>query len=89
MKNSFALQQISRKGILDSNLKSRHYKLNLMADFMRLKNEIPKMRQSEKANQLGNSTSTLQRYTNDVKMLSPYRIQPNNTKETNKKSFKN
>ena len=33
-----------------------------MADFMRMKNKNPKMKQSEIANQLGYSTSTLQRY---------------------------
>ena len=56
-------------------------KLNLMADFMRLKYENPKMRQSEIANQLSLSSSTIQRYRNDINMLSPYRIGPNNTKK--------
>ena len=79
MNNSFSLQQISRTGNLDSNLISRQYKLNLMADFMRVKYENPKMKQSEIASQLGYSTSTLQRYRNDINMLSPYRINPNNT----------
>ena len=77
--NSFTLQQISRKGNLDSNLISRQYKLNLIADFMRLKYENPKMKQSEIANQLGYSSSTLQRYRKGINMLSPYRINPNNT----------
>ena len=79
MNNSFPLQQISRTGNLDSILISRQYKLHLMADFMRVKYENPKMKQSEIANQLGYSTSTLQRYRNDINMLSPYRIHPNNT----------
>ena len=79
MNNSFSLQQISRTGNLDSNLKSGQYKLNLLADFMRVKYENPKMKQSEIANQLGYSTSTLQRYRNDIYLLSPYRIQANNT----------
>ena len=51
--NNFTLQQISRTRNLDSNLLSRQYKLNLMADFMRLEYEIQKLRQSEIANQLG------------------------------------
>ena len=34
--NNFTLQQTSRTRNLDSNLLSRQYKLNLMADFMRL-----------------------------------------------------
>ena len=56
-----------------------------MADFMRVKYENPKVKQTKIANQLGSSSSTLQRYRNDINMLSPYRINPNNTKKrTNK-----
>ena len=71
MINTFSLQQIPRTGNLDSNLISRQYKLKLMADFMGIKNENPKMKQSEIANQLSYSTSTLQRYRNDIDLLSP------------------
>ena len=85
MNNSFTLQQIQKTSNLDANLISRHYKLNLMADFMRVKDENPKMKQSEIANQLGKSASTLQRYRNEINMLSPYRNQPNNTKKRSKK----
>ena len=85
MKNSFFLQQISRTGNLDSNLISRQYNLNLLANFMRIKFEIPKLKQSGLANQLGYSTGTLQRYRNDINMLSPYRINPNNTNKRTKK----
>ena len=66
-----------------------------MADFMRVKYENPKMKQSEIANQLGMFSSTLQRYRNDINMLSPYRINPNNTnkliwlKRLKKTSFDN
>ena len=87
MNNTFSLQQISRTSSLDANLISRQYKLNVMADFMRIKYEKPKMKQSEKANQLGFSSRTLQRYRNDVNMLSPYRIQPNDANKRSK-SFK-
>ena len=76
MNNTFPLQQISRTGNLDINLISRQYKLNLMADFMRIKYEISKLKQSQIANQQNCSTSTLQRYRNNINMLSPYRIQP-------------
>ena len=79
MNHSFSLQQISRTGNLDSNLISRQYKLYSMSKFMCIKFENPKMKQSEIANQLGYSTSTLQRYRNDINMLSRYRIHPNNT----------
>ena len=85
MNNNFSLQQIQKTSNLDANLISRQYKLNLMADFMRVKYENPRMRQSEIANQLGVSSSTLQRYRNDISMLSPYRINPNNVKRRSKK----
>ena len=79
MNNNFSLQQISRTGNLDANLISRQHKLNLMADFMRIKYENPRMKHSEIANQTNLSSSTLQRYRNDINMPSLYRIQTNNT----------
>ena len=85
MINNFSLQQKSRTSTLDANRKSRQNKLNLMADFMRIKNENRKLKQSETANHLGYSSSTLQTYKNDVYLLSPYRIQPNNTNIRTKK----
>ena len=87
MNNSFSLQQIQKTSNLDANLISRQYKLNLMADFMRIKYENPKMKQSEIANQLGKSSSTLQRYRNHINVLSPYRINANNTKKRSKKAL--
>ena len=85
MNNSFSLQQISRTSSLDANLISCQYKLNIMADFMSVKYEKPKMKHSEMAYQLGLSSSTLQRYRNDINMLSPYRINTNNTKKRTKR----
>ena len=52
-----------------------------MADFMPIKYENLKLKESEIANRLGYSSSTLQRYKNDV---SPYRTQPNNTNKRTK-----
>ena len=86
MNNSFSLQQIQKTSNLDANLISRQYKLNLMADFMRVKYENPRMKQCEIANQLGMSSSTVQRYRNDINMLSPYRISPNNVKKRPEKA---
>ena len=86
MNNSFSLQQIQKTSGLDANLLSRQYKLILMANFMRVEYENPKMKQSEIANQLGMSSSTLQRYRNDIIMLSIYRYNPNNTNKRTKKA---
>ena len=77
MNNNFSLQHIQKTSNLDANLKSRQYKLNLMADFMRAKKENPKMKQSEIANQTVLSSSTVERYRNEINMLSPYRINTN------------
>ena len=51
MNNSLSLQQTSNTGNLDSNLISRQNKQNLMAMFMQIKFENPKMKQSEIADQ--------------------------------------
>ena len=61
MNNTFFLQQIQKTSNLDANLISRQNKPNLMAEFIRMKYEDPKLKQSQKAKQLGHSTSTLQR----------------------------
>ena len=87
MNKSFSLQQLQKTSNLDTNLISRQYKLNLMADFMRVKNENPKLKQSQLANQLSLSSCTLQRNRNDKNMLSPYRIILNNTNKRAKKSL--
>ena len=71
MNNSFTLQQIQKTSNFDDNLISRQYNLNLMNDFMRVKYENPRMKQSQIANQIGLSTSTLQRYRAGINMLSP------------------
>ena len=43
------------------------------------------MKQSETANQLSLSSSTIQRNRNDINMLSPYRINQNNTNKRTKR----
>ena len=57
-----------------------------MNDFMNIKYQNPKMTQSEISSQLNMSSSTIKRYRNDINMLSPYRINPNNTKKRSKKT---
>ena len=53
MNISFSLQQIQKTSNLNAILISRQYKLNLVADFMRLKYENPRTKQSQIANHIG------------------------------------
>ena len=57
-----------------------------MADFMRVEYENPKLKQCQIAIQLSYSISTLQRYRNDITMLSAYKINPNITTKRVKKT---
>ena len=86
MNNTPSLNEKNKTANMDPNLLTRHYKLKLMNDFMHIKYQNPKLNQSEIANHLNMSTSTLQRYRNDKNMLSPYRINPNNAKKRSKKA---
>ena len=86
MNKTPSLNEINKTANVDPNLLTRHYKLKLMNDFMHIKYQNPKMRQSEIANNLNMSPSTLQRYRNDINMLSPYRINANNVKKRSKKA---
>ena len=86
MNNTPSLNEIKKTANMDPNLLTRHYKLKLLNDFMHIKYQNPKMKQSEIANNLNMSSSTLQRYRNDINMLSPYRINPNNIKKRPKKA---
>ena len=84
--NTPSLNEINKTANMDPNLLTRHYKLKLMNDFMNVKYQNPKKTQSEISNQLGMSSSTLQRYRNDINLLSPYRINPNSVKKRPKKA---
>ena len=75
--NAHSLTEINKTCNMDANLITRYYKLKLMNDFMNIKYQNPKMKQSEIANQLDMSTSTIQRQRNDVNKFSPYRINSN------------
>ena len=86
MNNIPSLNEINRTANMDPNLLTRHYKLKIMKDFMYMKYQNPKLKQSELANNLNMSSSTIQRYRNDINMLSPYRISPNNVKKRTKKA---
>ena len=86
MNNTPSLNEINKTANMDPNLLTRHYKLKLMNDFMHIKYQNPKMKQSEIADHLNMSCSTIKRYRNDINMLSPYRINPNNAKKRQKKA---
>ena len=79
--NTPSISEINKISSMDPNLITRHYKLKLMNDFMNIKYQNPKLKQSEIANH-----STLQGYRNDINMLSPYRNNSNNVKKRPKKA---
>ena len=58
-----------------------------MTDLLRVKYENLELKQSEIAHQLRYSTCTSQRYRNDINILSPCTIQPNNTNKRTKKGL--
>ena len=58
--NTPSLNEINKTANLDPNLITKHYKLKLMNDFMKIKYQNPKLKQSEKASQLNMSTSTIE-----------------------------
>ena len=68
--NTPSLKEINETANMDPNLITRHYRLKLMNDFMNIKYQ----------------NSTIQRQRNDINMLSPYRINPNNVKKRSKKA---
>ena len=86
MNNTPSLNEINKNSTMDPNMLNKYYKLKLMNDFMNIKYQNPKMTQSEISSQLNMSSSTIKRYRNDINMLSPYRINPNNTKKRSKKA---
>ena len=67
MNNTPSLIDINKTSNMNPNLITRHYKLKLMNDFMHIKYQNPKMKQSDMANHLNMSPSTLQRNRNDIK----------------------
>ena len=81
-----SLSEINKTANMDPNLITKHYKLKLMNDFMNIKYQNPKLKQSQIASQLDMSPSTIQRHRNDINMLPPYRINPNNVKKRPKKA---
>ena len=54
-----SLSEINKTANMNPNLLTRHYKLKPMNNFLNIKYQNPKMKQSETANQLDISSSTL------------------------------
>ena len=86
MNNTPSLNEINKIFTMTPNMLTKYYKLKIMNDFMNIKYQNSKMTQSEISSQLNMSPSTIQRYRNDINMLSPYRINPNNVKKRSKKA---
>ena len=84
--NTPSLNEINKNSTMDPNMITKYYKLKLMNDFMNIKYHNPKMTQSQISSQLKMSSSTIQRYRNDINMISPYRINPNNVKKQRRKT---
>ena len=84
MNNTFSSQQISQTGGLDSNLILQQYKVDLMARFMEMKFLNPRLRQDQVAKDLCCPSGTLQRHSQDISMLPPYRNPPNSNKRKQK-----
>ena len=80
-----SLNEINKNSTMDPNMLTKYYKLKIMNDFMNIKNQNPKMIQSQISSQLNMSPSTIKRYRNDINMISPYRINSNNVKKQQKK----
>ena len=86
MNNTPSLNEINENSTMNPNMLTKYYKLKLMNDFMNIKYKNPKLTQSEISSQLNMSPSTIQRYRNDINVISPYRINPNNFKKRSKKA---
>ena len=84
--NTPSLNDINKIANMDPYLITRYYKIKTMNDFMNVKYQNPKLKQSEIASQLKISTSSKQRQRNDINMNSPYKINQNNVKKRQKKA---
>ena len=74
MNTTYSLNQIQKTGDLNADLITRQNKTDKMAKFMETKSNNPKLKESEIANLLDLSSSTIQRYRKEINILSPYRI---------------
>ena len=82
------MEQISKTGRLDSIPILRQYGFDLIARFMENKSINPKVGRDQRTKELGCPCSTLQRYRQDINMLSAYRIPPNSKNRKQKISYR-
>ena len=86
MNSTPSLNEINKISTMDPNMLTKYYILKLMNDFMNIKYQNPKMTKPEISSHLNMSSSTIQRYRNDINMFSPYRINSINVKKQQKKT---
>ena len=84
MKNTFSLEQLFQTRNLDSNLILRQSKLDLVARLTEIKSLSPRLKRDQITKELGCSNGTLQRYRNNINLLSPYTIPSNSQKRRQK-----
>ena len=72
MNNTFSVQQISQTGFLDSYLITQQYNLDPIGRFMEIKSVNLRLKQDQLAKEVRCSSSTLQRYRQDIDMHSSY-----------------
>ena len=68
-----SLNEINKNSTMNPNMLTKCFKLKIMNDFMNIKYQNPKMTQSQITSQLNICPSTIQRYKNDINMISAYR----------------
>ena len=81
MNKRFSYDNMSKSRSIESSDIIRTFKLDGCCDFMEEKYNNPKLFQKEICNQLGFSERTIRRYRDDIKMVSPYRINNNKKKK--------
>jgi AraC-like DNA-binding protein len=80
---SINLEAIATSSDIDSNSINRNYKLRQAAIFNALREANPHLNAKELAQQMGTSTSTLQRIRKDINMKSPYHYDISSPKRKN------
>ena len=86
MNNTPSLNEINKNSTMDPNMLNKYYKLKLMNDFYEYQVSKSKNDTIRDIISIKYESFYYKRYRNDINMLSPYRISPNNTKKRSKKA---